>query len=134
VSHEVTVGNASNNSYRIYAASWTNASDRKLKHDIKDLSVGLDFVMALKPVEFIYNNASNQTKSLGFIAQDVKDDMKQNNMDKNYDLVNNLDEKNLGLNTTELIAILAKSIQQQQKIIDKQSKRIKKLEQMLLKK
>ncbi len=131
ISNEVTVGNSSNNSYRIYAASWTNASDRKLKHDIKELPVGLDFIMGLRPVEFVYNNANNQTKSLGFIAQDVETVMKANNMDKGYDLVNNLDEKNLGLNTTELIAILAKSIQQQQKIIEDQNKRIEKLEKLL---
>ena len=132
VSNEVTIGNSSNNSYRMYAASWMLASDRKLKHDIKELSVGLDFVMGLRPVEFVYNNATSGTKSLGFIAQDVAADMKDNSMDKSYDLVSNLDEKNLGLNATELIAVLAKSIQQQQKIIEDQNKRIEKLEKILV--
>ncbi|HLK29928.1 MAG TPA: tail fiber domain-containing protein, partial [Puia sp.] len=134
VSNEVTVGSASNNSYRMYAASWTNASDKKLKHDIKQVPVGLDFILGLKPVEFVYNNANNETKSLGFIAQDVKEDMQKNKLDKTYGLVNNLDEKNLGLNTGELIPILAKAIQEQQKIIEEQNKRIKKLEKLLLKK
>jgi hypothetical protein len=132
--NEVTLGNATNNVYRMYAASWTVASDRNLKHDIKELPVGLDFVMALRPVEFVYNNANNETKSMGFIAQDVQEDMKGSNMDQAYGLVNKLDEKNLGLNTGELIPILTKAIQEQQKIIEEQNKRIERLEQLILKK
>ena len=134
ISNEVTVGNASNNSYRIYAAGWTNASDRNLKHGIKELPIGLDFVMGLKPVEFIYNNARNEARALGFIAQDVQNDMVQNKMDKSYELVSNLDNKYLGLNTTELIPVLTKAIQEQQKIIEDQNRRIEKLEKLLMSK
>jgi trimeric autotransporter adhesin len=134
ISNEVTIGSASNNVYRMYAAAWTNASDLRLKHNIQMLPIGLNFVMGLKPVEYVYNNVNKETKSLGFIAQDVLDNLKQNNMDKGYGLVSNLDEKYLGLNTTELIPVLTKAIQEQQTqiktqgdIINNQQKQIDEL-------
>jgi len=135
VSNEVTIGNAANTTYRIYAAaSWTYLSDKNAKHNIKELPVGLDFVMGLNPVEFVYNNSTNQTKTLGFVAQDVKQNMEQNNLDNSYGLVSKFDEKNLGLKTDEIIPILVKAMQEQQKIIEAQNKKIEKLEKLLLEK
>ena len=133
VSNEVTIGNPSNNSFRIYGA-WVSASDIKLKHNIKKLPVGLSFIMGLKPVEFVYNNANDETKSLGFIAQDVIADMQSNKMGRSYGLVTDMDEKNLGLRTDEIIPILTKAIQEQQKIIEDQNKRLERLERLLLNK
>jgi len=131
VSNEVTIGNPSNSTYRVYN-NWVVLSDKTAKHDIKDIPVGLDFIMGLTPVEFVYNSANNGAKSLGFLAQDVQSDMQQSNLDKSYDLVSKMDEKYLGLNTTEIVPILTKAIQEQQKIIEAQNKRIEKLEKLLL--
>ena len=66
----------------MYAASWTNASDRQLKHAIQNIPVGLDLVLKLRPVEFIYNNANNEQKTFGFIAQEVKEAVKQSNLEE----------------------------------------------------
>ncbi|MEG0926715.1 tail fiber domain-containing protein [Chryseobacterium sp.] len=116
VSNEVTLGNSSNNSYRMFTASWTNASDRRLKHSIAPLSAGLDFVNSLKPSEYVYNNENKEIKTMGFIAQEVQESLKKSGME-GYKLVNNLDSQYLGLNTGELIPVLTKAIQEQQKII-----------------
>ncbi len=124
VSNEVTLGNPNNNVYRMYAASWTNASDRKLKHDIAEIPVGLNFVKALKPVSYIYNSSTTATKTLGFVAQDVQEAMRANTLGKEYGLVNQLDKDHLGLNTTELIPVLTKAIQEQQTQIETQQKQI----------
>lgn len=117
VSNQVTIGNSSNNSYRMYAASWTNASDKQLKHDIKDITLGLDFIKNLRPVEFVYNSSEEEEKSLGFVAQEVKDAVSSSSM-PNSSLVTPLDNEYLGLKTTELIPVLVKALQEQQKEIE----------------
>jgi hypothetical protein len=101
----------------MYASSWTNASDRHLKHAIQNIPVGLDFVLKLRPVQFVYNNANNEEKTFGFIAQEVKVAVKQSNLEDNI-LVSPLNKQYLGLRTTELISVLTKAIQEQQDIIE----------------
>jgi hypothetical protein len=112
VSNEVTIGNSSNNSYRMYADSWTNASDSRYKHDIADLPYGLDFILKLRPRQFIYNNSNDNKLSMGFIAQEVQEVMKQYDMQGKFNLVRIMEQDYLGLNTTQIIPILVKAVQE----------------------
>ena len=132
VNNEVVIGNASNNSYKMYTSSWTNACDSKLKHSIKAIPIGLDFIKKLRPVEFVYNNAANGEKSLGFIAQEVQKVVADMNLEKSVDLVTPLSNEYLGLKTTELIAVLTKAIQEQQAMIENQQKEINELKKILV--
>ena len=112
------------------ATAWTYGSDRRLKHDIVPIDQGLSFVMKLKPSEFVYNTDESSKKSLGFIAQEVQETMAAENMNGNdYHLVQEIGEGMLGLNTTELIPVLTKAIQEQQKIIEQLEARLKALEE-----
>lgn len=119
VFNEVTLGNSKNNVYRMFAASWTNASDRRLKHDIRPLGPSLGFVRSLRPVAYVYNNSTSGGRTLGFVAQDVQASMSQFGMARGYNLVSRLDQDYLGLNTTELIPMLTKAIQEQQAEIER---------------
>jgi hypothetical protein len=112
VSNEVTIGNSNNNSYRMYADSWTNASDSRYKHDIADLPYGLDFILKLRPRQFIYNNSNDNKLSMGFIAQEVQEVMKQYDMKGKFNLVRIMEQDYLGLNTTQIIPILVKAVQE----------------------
>ncbi|TBR20149.1 MAG: tail fiber domain-containing protein, partial [Chitinophagaceae bacterium] len=123
VSNQVTIGNSSNNAYRMFAASWTNASDSKYKHAIADIPSAVDFVNKLRPVEFVYNHANNEEKSYGFIAQEMKEAVASSNL-PNSGLVQNMDADHLGIKTTELIPFLTKAIQEQQAQIDELKKMI----------
>lgn len=76
----------------MHASGWTTISDRNLKHDIKNLPVGLDLVMDLKPVEFIYNNARDEEKTYGFIAQEVRQSLRDHNIQDDV-IVVDFDEK-----------------------------------------
>lgn len=119
--NEVTIGNALNNAYRMYASSWTNASDARLKHNIRDIPAGLEFIKQLHPVEYVYNNANNEETSLGFIAQEVQGVINNSALEKSS-LVSPLDKTYLGLKTTELIPILTKALQEQQlEIVDQKN-------------
>lgn len=52
--------------------AYTQASDRRLKTNIKALEPILDRVMRLEPSRYVYKNNPNTIESIGFIAQDVK--------------------------------------------------------------
>jgi hypothetical protein len=112
VSNEVTIGNSGNTSYRMYAASWTNASDARYKHDIADLPYGLDFILKLRPRQFVYNNSTDNKVTMGFIAQEVQQVLKQYDMQDKYNLVKIMEKDFLGLNTTEIIPVLVKAVQE----------------------
>ncbi len=130
VSNEVTLGNSNNNVYRMYASTWTTISDRNLKHGIKDIPVGLDFVSKLKPVEFIYNNAKEEQKTYGFIAQEVKEALKDSQI-KDEVIVVDFDENYIGMKQTELIPVLTKAIQEQQSQIEDQQRQINELKNII---
>ncbi|MBF0568853.1 MAG: tail fiber domain-containing protein [Nitrospirae bacterium] len=92
---------------------WTNASSREYKKDIKALS-SEDAMMAfnkLEPVSFKYKTDDEQ--HVGFIAEDVPD------------LVASGDRK--GLSSMDMVAVLTKVVQEQQRAIASLSKQVKSL-------
>jgi hypothetical protein len=120
----------------MYAASWTQASDRSLKHDIKEIPVGLDFVKQLNPVEYVYNNAAKETdKTFGFVAQEIDALVKKSDIKGNV-IVGSVGNKLLGLRQVELIPVLTKAIQEQQDHIEALEQKLellsKKMDALLL--
>jgi len=53
-SNQVTIGNASTNSYRAYAG-WSNISDGRYKENIKENVPGLSFITKLRPITYTLN-------------------------------------------------------------------------------
>jgi hypothetical protein len=49
--------------------NWMAVSDERKKHNIQDLSYGLNEILQLKPVSFDYNR--NNEHTIGFLAQQV---------------------------------------------------------------
>lgn len=69
----------------IYSSANVNvSSDRRLKHDINyDIEdEACDLIYNIKPTSFIYNNDESNTKCYGFIAQDVRDYLLENKLEK----------------------------------------------------
>ncbi|MBU0764235.1 MAG: tail fiber domain-containing protein, partial [Bacteroidetes bacterium] len=96
----------------IYAVNGTiQTSDKRLKKDIKDMSYGLDEIMKLHPVSFTWKENDNGTH-LGLVAQDVLPVIKEV-----VDIGEDEDET-LGINYSELVPVLIKAIQEQQKKIE----------------
>jgi hypothetical protein len=115
VSNEVTVGNSSNNSYRIFAASWTNVSDARDKKDVEELALGLDFVTSLKPVKYVWNyrdgSAQNGNTDIGFIAQDLL--KAQTDADAAYaGFVNENNPEQLAIAQSKLIPVLVNAVKE----------------------
>jgi hypothetical protein len=93
VSNEITLGNGSITTLRCNVTTITSLSDARDKKNIKDLSLGLDFIMQLKPRQFNWdkrewydNNISDgskmlQTPAAGFIAQELDEAQTSQNAD-----------------------------------------------------
>jgi hypothetical protein len=94
---------------------WTNASSREYKKEIKDLTSAeaMDTLKGLNPVKFSYK-ASSDERHVGFIAEDVPE------------LVASTDRK--GMSSMDVVAVLTKVVQEQQKTIAELSRKVAKLE------
>jgi len=94
---------------------WTNASSREYKTDIRKLSTqkAIDTLKQLDPVEFAYKTDS-QEKHVGFIAEDAPE------------LVASKDRK--GMSSMDVVAVLTKVVQEQQRTIAALSNRLAILE------
>ena len=74
VSHEITLGNGSNNNLRCADTSISSLSDLRDKKNIEDIPHGLDYILALRPVKFDWNTRDGSRigkKDYGFIAQEL---------------------------------------------------------------
>jgi Chaperone of endosialidase len=94
---------------------WTNASSRTFKQDITELDAdeAFDTLKGLDPVKYAYKVDPNE-HHVGFIAEDVPD------------LVATADRK--GLSSMDIVAVLTKVVQEQQKTIDELKARVEHLE------
>jgi hypothetical protein len=100
---------------RLDAGNWVNASSREVKQDIRQLdeSEAMNAVKALQPVTFAYKANPGET-NVGFIAEDVPA------------LVATSDRK--GLSSMDIVAVLTKVVQEQQRTIEDLQTRLQQLE------
>lgn len=112
-SNSVTIGKSTHTSYRMYAASWTNLSDRRDKTNIESISDGLDLVTKLNPVKFRWNMRTGGRTDMdsGFIAQEVRDAVSKD-ANSYLGLVDDRDEDQLMLSPGKLIPVLVNAIKQ----------------------
>lgn len=96
-------------------SQWIDASSRELKENIYELSSeeALTAFEKLKPVKFNYKIEKNE-QYIGFIAEDVPD------------LVATNDRR--GLSAMDVVGVLTKVLQEQQKMIDKLKGKVEMLE------
>jgi hypothetical protein len=90
---------------------WTNASSRDYKEEIQELSTAdaVATLEGLNPVTYKYKNTENE-HHVGFIAEDVPE------------LVAEEDRKSLS--PMDVVAVLTKVVQEQQKLMQDQQKTI----------
>jgi hypothetical protein len=111
-SNTIQLGNASVTTIGGQVA-WTAASDSRIKKNIVNSNYGLSTVLKLRPVE--YNLISNDLKQVGFIAQEVQKLVPEVVTGKEGDLSKG---EILGITYSNLVPVLTKAIQEQQKQIE----------------
>ncbi len=104
-----------NGAYLSAGGVWTDASSREYKQNIHELpaDVAAATLRGLVPVTFNYKNQPGET-SVGFIAEDVPD------------LVATPERK--GVAPMDIVAVLTKVVQEQQKTIDELKAKVEALE------
>jgi hypothetical protein len=114
--NSVTLGNSSITTLRCAVTSITSLSDARDKKDVTDLRAGLDFVKALRPVEFVWNDRNAEGKhdiaDSGFIAQDLKAAQEDVDMANVLQLVYESNPEKLEASYGRLIPVLVKAIQE----------------------
>jgi hypothetical protein len=100
-----------------WSAVWSadgiiQTSDQRLKTNIKPLGYGLREVMMMRPVSYDWKNSPGKNHKIGLIAQEVKSLVPEV-------VVGDETKENLGMNYGELIPVLIRAMQEQQKQIEK---------------
>jgi hypothetical protein len=99
--------------------AYSIGSDSRIKKNIVNSTYGLATVLKLRPVE--YNLTSNDLKQVGFIAQEVQKLVPEVVTGKEGDLSKG---EILGITYSNLVPVLTKAIQEQQKQIEDQNAKI----------
>ncbi len=101
----------------VHAPSWTTSSDRRLKSDIKDSPLGLDFIKTIRPVSYFRTDDINKKTEYGFIAQEL-DIALQNARSTNNGIVSITPNGMFGVRYNDFLPISIKAIQEQQEEIE----------------
>jgi hypothetical protein len=111
IDNAYTLGSSTRFWTTIYATNGTiNTCDARMKKNISSLPYGLKEIMQLKPVSYQWKNpAAGEQVMLGLLAQDVQKVLPE--------IISEQDGK-LGMRSAELIPVLIKAIQEQQKEIE----------------
>ena len=99
--------------------SWSTFSDKRLKHLIKKSELGLNFILALKPVTYEYKALGQKgIRYSGLIAQDVEKTLKK--LDLTFSGIVKPQHKNdfYSIRYSDFVLPLINSIQEQQQQID----------------
>jgi hypothetical protein len=113
-------------------ASTSGVSDFKFKNNIKPIKNSLQKILRLNPVEFNWNDKSQEafgkkkeTTSVGFIAQEVQKVSPESAIEYEAPFTK---EKYLGIDGISLIALLTGAVKQSNETIKNLEKRLAKLE------
>ena len=102
---------ASDGDAEIYANGTINTSDRRLKENIEDSDLGLEFVNKLRPVKYNYIKDKHDGKTkYGIIAQEVQEVLKESN-NQDFAGIKDSDEY-LGADYIQFVAPLIKAVQE----------------------
>ena len=94
----------------------TQQSDRRLKTEIKNIDVGLDFITQLNPVSYYKNSDKIE---YGIIAQELEEVLNNNNINNSGMIL--LDNQGMySVRYNDFIPILMKSIQELKSVVDNQ--------------
>ena len=106
--------NGTNEGYLSNAGAWTNASDARLKTNIRNIEYGLATVLSTHPRH--YERVDVEGTYIGFVAQELQEVIPE--------VVSGDPEKQLGVDYGSLVAVAFKAIQEMKAIIDTQASTI----------
>ena len=115
MSNTIVLGDANITSFTCNVQSISALSDERDKTDIQDLTLGLDFIKAMRPVQFTWNRRDGTLgtrKEVGFIAQELQEVEMDFNTKNRTHMVNDEDPSKLLAAPMQSYPILIKAIQE----------------------
>jgi trimeric autotransporter adhesin len=109
--------------------AYTFPSDRRLKENIINTNIGLEFIKRLQSVSYNYIADNTKIRHDGFIAQDIETVMKDLNI--SFSGVKKSDDGMYSLAYSDFVMPLVNAVKEQQNIIEGQASKILKLEEKL---
>jgi Chaperone of endosialidase len=108
--------------------SFTAASDKRFKKDIKPIEEGVEFIKKLKPMSYRLKTDESGKLNWGFIAQDIEALIGTQNA---VLTIGGDSLRSLGLRYTDFVAPLVKAVQEQQQTIEALQAKVQELTQQL---
>ena len=116
-----SIGTSASRWSEVWSANGTiQTSDIRLKTNIQSLNYGLKEIRQLNPVTYNWIKEPGKNKKIGLLAQPVQQLIPEV-------VTGNADTERLGMNYSELIAVLINSIKQQYKHLEELEKELEKL-------
>ena len=115
-SNQIRIGNGAI-SLATTQIPWTTSSDRRLKTNIENSKLGLDFIKKLRPVSYFRTNDKYKKTEYGFIAQELELALTKAG-DKNNGIISKDDAGMFAVRYNDFTPITIKAIQEQQEIIE----------------
>lgn len=120
-SNRIQIGSGATQTAFVNAPSWNTTSDRRLKSDIKDSPLGLDFIKTIRPVSYYRKDDKDQKTEFGFIAQELDVALKAAGI-TNTAIVDKFSENILAVRYNDFLPMTVKAVQEQQDLIEKLQK------------
>jgi len=117
------------------AMGWANTSDRRLKSNIQDSQLGLDFIKTIRPVSYYRKNDSEQKTEFGFIAQELQTALHTSGFSNTGILIKTTDDM-FAVHYNSFLPMTVKAVQEQQILIEelqKQNEELMKINADILK-
>lgn len=121
-SNQVRIGNQ-NVTHAGVRVAWTISSDKRWKSEIRTSNLGIDFIKKLNPVFYTRNNDESKKTEYGFIAQELEAALNASGA-ANNGIISKDDNGFYGVRYNDLFSPIVKAVQEQQQMIEVQSKTI----------
>lgn len=120
--NSVVIGNTSMTSIG-GQVGWSTLSDGRFKKEVKDYTLGLEFINKLKPKSYKYNNNTNEIIYNGLIAQDVEQTLKELDAEFSGLCKPNTDSENYSIRYGDFVIPLINAVKDQQQQIEALNKK-----------
>ncbi len=112
----------------VYALEFKGPSDIRYKKNVQPLNYGLDAVLKMRPVSFLWKHKKDDGLNYGLIAQElieiIPELVSSSNADNGTESDSDAEPGYLNVSYMELIPVLIKSIQEQNDLIQVQQKEL----------